>query len=84
MTFEPISSPDASGLHGVTDDARVGGIDAYRIKINAGEVVYLGEYIIANFDPKWVNRQQDLNEQMAKMKNISVTTIFRPPTLATE
>ncbi|MDC1215030.1 hypothetical protein N8000_11310 [Rhodospirillales bacterium] len=66
------------------DDARVGGIDAYRIKINAGEVVYLGEYIIANFDPKWVNRQQDLNEQMAKMKNISVTTIFRPPTLATE
>jgi len=68
----------------VPDDARVGGIDAYRIKINAGEVVYLGEYIIANFDPKWVNRQQDLNEQMAKMKNISVTTIFRPPTLATE
>ena len=84
MTFEPISSPDASGLHGVPEDARVGGIDAYRIKINAGEVVYLGEYIIANFDPKWVNRQQDLNEQMAKMKNISVTPIFRPPTLATE
>lgn len=84
MSFEPILSPDATRLHGVADNARIGGIDAYRVKINAGEVVYLGEYIIATYKPEWVNRQQDLNEQMAKMKNISVTPIFRPPTFSSE
>lgn len=76
-----IATKDLSPVTGIQFDARVGGISAYRISIQPGEVVYLGEFVFTAFKPKWENRQQELDALMTQMKHVSVKPVFRPPTI---
>jgi len=59
----------------------LGDIEVYRIDIKPGEVVYLGEFVFTAFAPKWINRQDELDALMAKMKHVSVKPVFRPPVI---
>ncbi len=79
-----IKTPDKGVFLGFTDDARIGGSEVYRFEVKPGEAVYLGEYEIGVFKPRWVSREDELRELMAQMKNVSVIPTFRPPQLRTE
>ena len=65
----------------ITSETSVAGIIAFRFDVAAGEAVYLGEYVVGNFKPKWENQSDAFAAQMAKMRNISVTPVFRAPVL---
>lgn len=65
----------------ITSDTSVAGIKAFRFDVAAGEAVYLGEYVVGNFKPEWENQSDAFAAQMSKMKNISVTPVFRPPVI---
>ena len=69
---------------GIKQDAFVGNAEAYRFSIKPGEAAYLGEYVVAVFKPKWVERSEDVRAQMNEMPNISVYPVFRPPLLSKE
>lgn len=78
------NSPDVTAFSGVADDARIEGIEAFRISFAPGEVVYLGEYVISTFKPEWADRRKDVRAQLTKMPNITVQPVFRPPVLRAE
>ena len=50
-----INSPDRNSLGGIGENARIGGVDAFRFKIEPGQALYLGEFVIGAYKPKWVN-----------------------------
>tara|TARA_R110000787_G_scaffold226512_3_gene334311 strand:+ start:73212 stop:73850 length:639 start_codon:yes stop_codon:yes gene_type:complete len=84
LTLKYIDSPDANVTTGIKQDAFVGNAEAYRFSIKPGEAAYLGEYVVAVFKPKWVERSEDVRAQMNEMPNISVYPVFRPPLLSKE
>ncbi len=77
-----INSPDKNSLGGIEENARIGGVNAFRFKIEPGQALYLGEYVIGAFKPKWVNQEDVLAAQLAKMPNFKAKPVFHPPVMS--
>ena len=50
-----INSPDRNSLGGIGENARISGVDAFRFKIEPGQGLYPGEFVIGAYKPKWMN-----------------------------
>lgn len=78
-----INTPDLNA-HGLEKGARIGGVKAHRFKIEPGEVVYIGEFVVDAFKPKWIDRRDEVEALLNEMPHVTAPVIFRPPTERTE
>ena len=74
-----VAKEDIFGLGAIELDASVGGIETYRFSVAAGEILYLGEYEVGPYKPKWVHRQQNVEAFLANLPNVKGQYVFRPP-----
>jgi len=58
-------------------DASVKGMITFRVKINPGEIVYLGHFLINEL--KWDDQRKEVQKVLRKFENVQGELVFRPP-----
>lgn len=72
-------------FNSVNDDADVSSVRTYRLRLKAGQIAYIGEYVrVTDKTGRWENRPDDLKKILNMMKNIKGETIFQPPRLTSK